>query len=92
MALPARTDECVAEFETGAPVRCDYPVDLLFKLGSPELATRAPEVERFLRAMGLTTDGQEAMIGQVENGGRDVDAVADAWIEANRATWEGWFG
>lgn len=90
VALPSRTDDCVAEFEAGGPLRCDYAVDVLFKLGSPGLSTKAPEVERFLRAMRLTTDQQEAMIGQVDNGDRAVGEVADAWIEANRDTWEPW--
>lgn len=91
VALPERTAACVEEMAAGEGFRCDYPVDELRKLASPGLAAEAPEVERFLRAMRFTTDGQEQMIGRVDNDGRTVAEVADDWIEANGATWEAWF-
>jgi glycine betaine/proline transport system substrate-binding protein len=92
VALPPRTDECVADLEGGGPARCDYPVEVLFKLGSPELASRAPEVDRFLRALRLTTDDQLGLIDQVENRGLTVDEAVDAWVAANQARWEAWLG
>lgn len=91
VALPPRTDDCVADIEAEVAFACAYPVDRLAKLASPTLADEAPEVERFLRAFRLTTDQQEAMIGQVDNDGIPIGAVADAWIEANGDTWESWF-
>lgn len=91
VALPERTDACVEAIEAGEAFGCDYPVDRLRKLASPGLEDEAPEVERFLRALRFTTDDQERMIGQVDNGGRTVAEVADAWIETNGSTWEAWF-
>lgn len=91
VALPARTDGCVADIEAEVAFACAYPVDQLAKLASPALADEAPEIERFLRAFRLTTDQQEAMIGQVDNDGTPLIEVADAWIEANGDTWEAWF-
>jgi len=91
VALPERTAACVEAIEAGEGFGCDYPVDELRKLASPGLEAEAPEVERFLRALRFTTDDQEAMIGAVDNDGRTVVEVADAWIEANASTWEAWF-
>ncbi len=91
VALPERTQACVEAIEAGEDAGCDYPVDRLRKLASPGLEDEAPEVERFLRALRLTTDDQEAMISAVDNDGRTVAEVADAWIEGNAPTWEAWF-
>ena len=89
--LPARTDACVeAAAAGGAGVDCDYPEDVLFKAFSPNLATRAPEAEAFLRSFTLGTDEQAALIAAVEVEGRTIDDVARAWIEANEATWRSW--
>lgn len=92
LPLPERTPGCVAEAESGGPIRCDYPVDRLVKLGAPDLATDVPDVHRFLSALRLTTEEQLVLIGQVDGGGRTVDGAAAAWIEANPARWEPWFG
>ncbi len=90
VALPPRTDECLAERAAGGPTRCDYPVDRLFKLGSPALADKAPDVEGFLRAFRLDTDDQLDLIDAVENEGRAVGEAAGAWVDANGDRWSAW--
>lgn len=88
--LPARTPECVAEIEAGGPQRCDYPIDRLLKIGSPELVETAPDVHRFLGDFSLTTEDQLLMIDRVENRGESLELVASDWISANEALWEPW--
>ena len=90
VSLPARTDDCLAEIEAGGPARCDYPIDRLIKVGSPDLAAKAPEVERFLRAFELTTDDQLGLLDQVENQERPIGEAVEAWVQANRDRWEAW--
>jgi glycine betaine/proline transport system substrate-binding protein len=90
IALPPRTDACAEALEAGEAVPCGYPVDRLVKLGSPDLATKAPEVEAFLRAFTLTTEDQLGIIDQVENGGLAIDQAADRWVAANTSRWAAW--
>lgn len=92
VALPDRTEECLSAFRAGGLLACDYAVDPLIKLGAPDLADRAPEVNDLLTAFQLTIEDQLAMIDRVENDGLPLDQVADAWIEANRERWETWLG
>ncbi len=89
--LPPRSPACVADLEAGEPQRCDYPVDRLLKLGSPELVETAPDVHRFLSNFSLTTDDHLLMIDRVENRGEPLELVASQWISANQALWEQWF-
>lgn len=90
VALPERTADCVADIEAGAPARCDYTVDRLIKLASPDLATKAPEVDRFLRAFELTTEDQLDLLDRVENRGQTIDQAVGAWVSANRDRWGAW--
>lgn len=89
VALPERTEACLAEAERG-PLRCDYPVDVLFKLASPELADKAPDVHRFLTAFTLDVDEQARLIHRVEFDGLTIEAAATEWIDDNTSIWERW--
>ncbi len=89
VALPAYSDECYAEAQSGG-VDCDYPSDNLFKIFWPGLQEAAPEAYTLLKNMNYTTEDQIGMIAAVELEGQSVDDAAQAWIDANEATWRAW--
>jgi glycine betaine/proline transport system substrate-binding protein len=91
VSLPEPTGDCLdaAEAETGG-VDCDYPEDVLFKASSPDLAAKAPDVERFLRSFTLPTPDQISLLVAVEVEQMTIDAAASQWIKANEETWRPW--
>ncbi|MDH3295351.1 MAG: hypothetical protein OER95_13610, partial [Acidimicrobiia bacterium] len=88
--LPARTPECLDNFENGGLMSCDYPADVLFKVATPGLVQRDPELHRFLSDFSLTIEDQLDMIHSVEREGQSIAAVASEWVEANEDTWSAW--
>lgn len=89
VALPAYSEECYAQAETGG-VACDYPADELFKVFWGGLEAAAPDVFALLTNMSYDTEVQIGMIAAVELEGKALDEAARAWIDANEATWQGW--
>ena len=89
VTLPEYSDECYATAESGG-VDCDYPADNLFKIFWPGLQAAAPEAYTLLKNMNYTTEDQIGMIAAVELEGQSVDEAAQAWIDANEATWRAW--
>lgn len=87
--LPAYSEECYAEAETGG-VACDYPPDNLFKIVSAELAEKAPEAYQFIQNMNYTTEDQIEMIAAVELEGKTPQEAAQEWIDNNQETWQQW--
>jgi glycine betaine/proline transport system substrate-binding protein len=91
--LPAYDDECGASAAADdGGVDCDYPEDVLIKLGSGALADKAPDVQAFLENFTITTEDQLAMLPPAEIDQRPVDEVAAEWIAANEDTWRAWLG
>ena len=88
VALPPYTDACYANAPTG--VACDYPADHLFKILWPGLKTANPRVHQFLQSFTLTTADQIQMLGDVDNHGLSVQQAAQAWVDANKSTWQAW--
>ncbi len=89
VALPEYSAECYATAADGG-VACDYPSDNLFKIFWPGLQAAAPEAYTLLKNMNYTTEDQIGMIAAVELEGQAVDEAAQAWIDANEATWRAW--
>ena len=91
VALPDPDPACLASARAGdGRVACDYPAEALFKAASPNLATKAPDVARFLAAFTLSTDDQLRLLSAVEHDGTPIPAAAAGWIAANQATWQPW--
>jgi glycine betaine/proline transport system substrate-binding protein len=91
VSLPEPTSDCLEAAVTGTgEVDCDYPEDVLFKASSPHLAAKAPDVERFLRSLTLTTGEQISLLVAVEVEQMTIDAAATQWIKANEETWRPW--
>ena len=87
--LPPYSDECYAEAESGG-VACDYPDDALFKIFWAGLADAAPDVHTLLSNMNYDTEAQIDMVASVEVDGLSIDEAAQAWVDANEATWRAW--
>ncbi|MCP4222789.1 MAG: hypothetical protein GY773_05550 [Actinomycetia bacterium] len=91
VSLPTPTETCMASARADdGTVNCDYPEDELFKVSSPQLEAKAPEVARFLSRFVMTTSDQLALLAAVEGEGVTIDAAALSWVEANEATWRTW--
>lgn len=87
--LPPYSAECYAK-AAAKGVDCDYPDDVLYKIFSKGLSTKAPEVYAFLKNFNYTTADQIAMIAAVELDKKTADEAARAWIDANQAKWQAW--
>jgi glycine betaine/proline transport system substrate-binding protein len=87
--LPAYSDDCYAEAESGG-VACDYPEDVLFKVFWSGLSEAASPVHTFLSKMNYDTDAQIAMVAAVEVEGKSIDEAAQEWVTANESTWRAW--
>ena len=91
VALPDRTEACAEAMAAGfGRIDCDYPSDELFKVSSVTLATKAPDVARFLREFTLTTEDQMSLLVVVEREGQTIDAAAATWIAEHEPLWRAW--
>lgn len=87
--LPDHSEECYAKApEKG--VDCDYPEDVLYKIFNKDLKTKASDAYELLKNLNYSTADQIQMIAAVEVDGKTADEAAQAWLDANQATWEGW--
>ncbi|NOZ50821.1 MAG: ABC transporter substrate-binding protein [Chloroflexi bacterium] len=87
--LPAYSEECYAKAASGG-VDCGYPPDALFKIFWSGLNTYAPDAYTLLKNMNYSTQDQIEMIAAVELNDKTPDEAAQAWIDANEATWKAW--
>lgn len=86
--LPAYSDDCYATIDAGG-VDCAYPDDVLMKILSTELSEKAPDVYAFLKNFNYSNEDQIEMLGLLEEG-QTVPEAAQAWVDTNGDTWEGW--
>jgi glycine betaine/proline transport system substrate-binding protein len=91
VTLPPNTAECYAKAEAGG-VNCDYPTDVLFKIAYGRLKDAAPDAYNLLNNLSYSTQDQISMIAAVDSEGKTPEQAAQAWIDANKATWEKWLG
>ncbi|GAB4431574.1 MAG: ABC transporter substrate-binding protein [Chloroflexi bacterium OHK40] len=89
VALPAYSDECYAQAESGG-VACDYPEDVLYKAAWAGLQEAAPDAYALLKNMQYTNDDQIAMIAATELDGKEAAAAAKEWVDANESVWRAW--
>ncbi len=86
--LPPYNDDCYASAESGG-VACAYPQDELFKILSPQLSEKAPDVYTLLKNMKYNSDAQVFMLAALD-GGQTVEGAAQAWVDANESVWRSW--
>ena len=87
--LPDYTDDCYAEANAGKKA-CDYPQDVLFKIGNAKLKEAAPDAYALLSNMTYAAADQIAMIADVELNKKSAADAAKAWVEKNEAVWSKW--
>lgn len=87
--LPAYSDACYAKSASGG-VDCAYPSDDLFKIFWAGLKEYAPAVHTLLQNFNYTTMDQIQMVAAVELESKSATEAAQAWIDANEATWKAW--
>ena len=90
--LPAFDDACAdaALNADGDGYACDYAPDVLFKAFSDQLESKDPAAFAFLSAMQYTNEDQNAIALAVDDGGQDIEAAAQEWVDANEAVWSAW--
>jgi glycine betaine/proline transport system substrate-binding protein len=87
--LPDYSDACYAKADQGG-VACDYPDDVLFKIGSAKLEDTAPDAYQFLKNMKYTNEDQIGLIAAVDTDKKPADQAARDWIGKNEAVWKAW--
>ena len=89
VALPDYSEDCYAKAEAGG-VACDYPEDALFKAAWGGLKAAAPDAYALIKNMQYANADQIGMIAAAELEGKEPAAVAKAWVEAHKDTWQKW--
>jgi glycine betaine/proline transport system substrate-binding protein len=90
--LPPYSDEC-ADIALNDPEAigydCDYADDILYKAFSSELEMKDAAAFGFLSNFAWTAEEQNAVAQAIQEG-EDGEDAAQAWIDANEATWQAW--
>ncbi|MBY8977512.1 ABC transporter substrate-binding protein [Rhodobacteraceae bacterium NNCM2] len=82
IGLPPHSDEAW-------PVS-DWPEDVTYNYGRPDLAEDYPEVVKLIENFRITNDEQAGLILAIDIEGKDTADVAADWIAANEETWRPW--
>ena len=69
---------------------CDYPTDHLMKALSAKLKSKNPAVFGFFQRIKWTADDQNSVTTSVNQDGLTMEAAAQKWVDANKATWQAW--
>ncbi|WP_219471216.1 ABC transporter substrate-binding protein [Nonomuraea rhizosphaerae] len=85
--LPAYAIGCDA---VAAKVACDYPPYLLDKIVSRRFAETGGRAYELVRNFSWTNDNQNAVAGDMINGGLDAGQAAKKWVEENKIVWKDW--
>lgn len=78
------------EYSDEAWPAADWPQDITYHYGSPNLKGRYPDVHQFLKNIHLTNAQQAGMILDVDVNGMDLDAAVRKWMAANEDIWRAW--
>ena len=68
----------------------DWPQDITYNYGSPDLKNKYPEVQQFVTNMHLTNVQQAGMILDVDVEKMDLEAAVRKWMAANEDVWRQW--
>ena len=69
---------------------CGKPTGNIWKVGWAGVADTWPGAAPALAAFPIPHAALGALVGKVDLDGQEVDAVAQAWLDANEATWKAW--
>ncbi len=84
--FPAYTADCYASKSYG----CAKPEGPVKKLGSIGAEKKWPKAIAAVKKFSMDNDTIGGLAKQVDIDGKKVDAVAQAWVDANEAVWKKW--
>lgn len=82
VGLPPHSDEAW-------PVS-DWPEDVTWNYGRPDLAEDYPEIVSLIEKFNLTNQEQAGLILAIDIEGRDMEEVVSEWLDANQDKWRPW--
>ena len=92
--FPEYTDECYEDPSWGMnkdmAYDCGKPFGWIKKVGWKAGEDKWPCAYATVRSFRINNDSIGAMIGEVDLDGKSVDDVVEAWITANKSTWQKW--
>ena len=68
----------------------DWPEDVTYNYGRPDLAEDHTEVVQLIENFNLSNDEQAVLIKAIDIDGQDMADAVTAWLEANEAKWKAW--
>lgn len=92
--FPEYADECYADPSWGEnpdlAYDCGKPYGWIKKVGWAGAEAKWPQAIKAVRGFTIDNNTIGRLIDQVDNQGRNVDEVAEEWIDANEAVWKPW--
>jgi glycine betaine/proline transport system substrate-binding protein len=92
--FPKAEDACFKDPAWGlnpnATWDCGYKTGEIGKLANKDYISKLPKLGAILKAFRMTTTDVGKGTEEVDVNGKKLEDVADAWLAANRATWEAW--
>lgn len=89
IALPPYTAGCDADPKT---VACDYPPYILNKIASKKFMDSGSPAASLIKNFTWTNDDQNSVAKSITVDKMTNDEAAKKWVDANRATVDGWLG
>ncbi|MEY8840039.1 ABC transporter substrate-binding protein [Cribrihabitans sp. XS_ASV171] len=71
---------------------CGKPTGNIWKVAYKGVPEKWPGAAKAIEAFTIDNAAMGDMVGQVDLQGKEVDAVAQAWLDANKDVWSGWIG
>ena len=68
----------------------NWPQDVTFNYGNPDLEKNHPQVAQLLKNQNLTNSQQAKLIYEIDVKKRDLEEVVEEWMLANKAIWSQW--
>jgi glycine betaine/proline transport system substrate-binding protein len=84
--FPEYTPDCYAK----KLYTCGKPHGEIWKYSWAGMKDKWPEAYKVAKNYTIATDQLNKMSGEVDLDGKSIDDVANAWIDANKSTWEAW--
>ncbi len=92
--FPPYSAECYSDPSVGvnpdAAYDCGKPRGPIWKAAWAGMEDKWPGAYPAVQAYTLTNEEMSAMVGAVDLDGEEIDAVVDAWMDANEGRWNGW--
>ncbi len=71
---------------------CGKPTGNIWKVAYKGVPEKWPGAAKAIEAFTIDNAAMGDMVGQVDLEGKELDAVAQAWLDANKDVWSGWIG